>query len=101
MICQVPFIPNMQKQALIYLFSNHVQCASHQQELAHAGALCEPTWRMGRREGEEEGIRALPSRKVAGLFCPQGNLVIYKALNKVPSSGNPCGLNPTGGGCGA
>lgn len=49
MICQVPFSPNMQKQVMIYLFSNHVQCASHQQELALSGALCEP---LGGWEGE-------------------------------------------------
>lgn len=54
----------------------------------------------GRREGGNKGPPFKEDQQ-AGLFCPQGNLVIYKALNKVPSSGNPCGLNPTGGGCGA
>lgn len=76
MICQVPFIPNVQKQVLIYLFSNHVQCASHQQELALAGALCELTGRMGKR--------ALPSRKVARQSCdvqgPEQGLQFWEPL---------------------
>lgn len=85
--CQVPFSTNLQKQVMIHLFSNHVQCASHQQELA----LCESM------QDGKQGRRALPARKMANLLSLQGTLVTFEALNRF---GDLCGLNPTGVGSG-
>lgn len=47
---QVPFSTNLQKQVMIHLLSNHVQCASHQQELALT-VLYVSRWEDGKQGG--------------------------------------------------